>query len=142
VEEGLTARVAVATKGGGLVNEHFGHAREFLVYEAGRGGTRLLSTRKVERYCRGGEGEEETLSAVLRALADCQAVLVAKVGRCPQGQLAAAGVEPVSAHAHQPIEAAVLAWFADFAARVARGEAARPPDQVTEPEPPALAAAG
>jgi len=28
--------MAVATKGGGLVNQHFGHAREFLIYEIGR----------------------------------------------------------------------------------------------------------
>ena len=148
VDDGLTARVAVATRGGGLVNEHFGHAREFLVYQAGRDGARLLATRKVERYCRGGEGEEDSLTAVLRALADCQAVLVAKVGRCPQGQLAAAGIEPVSAQAHQPIEAAVLSWFAAFAARVACGEPARPAvavdpaDRVRPAETPALAAIG
>ena len=60
----------------------------------------------------------------LRALADCDAVLVAKIGHCPRGQLAAAGIEPVTEHAFQPIEAAGLAWFEGFAARVARGEAA------------------
>ncbi len=141
----LTARVAVATKGGGLVNQHFGHAREFLVYQAGREGARLLATRQVERYCRGGEGEEDTLAAVLRALSDCQAVLVAKVGHCPRGQLAAAGIEPVVEQAHQPIEAAVLSWFAGYAARVARGEVAAPrpvpaPVEVS-PEPLPVAAA-
>jgi nitrogen fixation protein NifB len=123
---GLTARVAVATRGEGLVNQHFGHAREFLVYQVSREGVRLLGPRAVERYCAGGEGEEDTLAAVLRALADCQAVLVARVGHCPKGQLAAAGIEPVVDQAHQPIEAAVLAWFAGFAARVSRGEAAAP----------------
>ncbi len=134
VAAGLTARVAVATKGEGLVNQHFGHAREFLVYEVGREGARLLSTRAVDRYCRGGEGEEDALTTVVRALSDCQAVLVAKVGHCPKGQLAAAGLEPVVEQAHQPIEAAALAWFAGFAARVARGEAAAP---VQRPEPSA-----
>ncbi|MCM2333526.1 MAG: nitrogenase cofactor biosynthesis protein NifB, partial [Anaeromyxobacteraceae bacterium] len=143
VAAGLTARVAVATKGEGLVNQHFGHAREFLVYEVGRDGARLLSTRAVDRYCRGGEGEEDALATVVRALSDCQAVLISKVGHCPKGQLAAAGLEPVVEQAHQPIEAAALAWFAGFAARVARGEVA-PPEARREPTPTAepLAAAG
>jgi nitrogen fixation protein NifB len=126
VAGGLVARVAVATRGEGLVNQHFGHAREFLVYEVGRAGAQLLGTRAVDRYCQGGDGEEDALAAVLRALSDCQAVLVAKVGHCPRGQLAAAGIEPVVEQAHQPIEAAALAWFAGYAARVARGEVAAP----------------
>jgi nitrogen fixation protein NifB len=73
----------------------------------------------VERYCRGGDGEDDALAAVLRALADCQAVLVAMVGHCPRGQLTAAGIEPVMEFAHQPIEAAALGWFAGYADRVA-----------------------
>ena len=131
VAHGLTARVAVATRGDGLVNQHFGHAREFLVYDVDRTGARLVAPRVVERFCLGGEGEEDALPAVLRALADCQAVLVAMVGRCPRGQLAAAGIEPVMEFAHQPIEAAALAWFAGYAARVAGG----PPPASRNPVP-------
>jgi nitrogen fixation protein NifB len=142
VAEGLTARVAVATKGEGLVNQHFGHAREFLVYQVDRGGARLLGTRAVERYCLGGEGEDDALAAVLRALADCQAVLVSKVGHCPRGQLAAAGIEPVVEVAHQPIEAAALGWFAGWAGRVARGEAAAARPRSEPVEETGAAAAG
>ncbi len=131
----LRARVAVATRGGGTVNEHFGHAREFQVYEVSAAGARFLSHRKVESYCRGGEGEEDVLEAVLRALSDCQAVLVARVGHCPRGRLAAAGIEPVTEVAHEPIEAAVLTWFAGFAGKVACGEASAPPPATSVPEP-------
>jgi nitrogen fixation protein NifB len=111
----LSRRVAVATKGDGLVNQHFGHAREFLVYDVGREGARLAGVRKVEQYCRGGEGEEPVLDAVLRALSDCAAVLVAKVGRCPKESLAAAGIEPVDRFAHRPIESSAVRWLADCA---------------------------
>jgi nitrogen fixation protein NifB len=135
---GLRARVAVATKGDGLVNQHFGHAREFLVYDVTREGARLIGPRAVERYCRGGDGEEDALAAVLRALSDCQAVLVAKVGHCPKGQLAAAGIEPVVSQAHHPLEVAMLTWFREFAERVARGEATVALDR---PEPMELLAA-
>lgn len=127
VELGLRARVAVATRGDGLVNQHFGHAREFLVYDVGRGGARLVGTRAVERYCKGGDGEEDALAAALRALADCQAVLVAMVGHCPRGQLTAAGIEPVIDQAHQPIEAAALSWFAGHAARLAGARSTQVP---------------
>jgi nitrogen fixation protein NifB len=139
VPAAVVARVAVASKGEGLVNEHFGHAREFQVYEVSRAGARLLGHRKVENYCKGGEGEEDALEGVLAAISDCAAVLVAKVGRCPREQLAAAGVEPVVEHAHQYIEEAALAWFGRFAGQVARGErtVARRP----EPAPRAAAEA-
>jgi nitrogen fixation protein NifB len=120
----LGGRVAVATKSGGLVDQHFGHAREFLVYDVSRDGVRLVGRRSTETYCVGGEGDDDALEVALRALADCDAVLVAKVGHCPKGQLAAAGIEPVTAHAFQPIDAAALAWFEGFAARVGRGERA------------------
>ncbi len=48
---------------------------------------------------------------ILRALEGCAAVLVARIGRCPSGQLAAAGIAPVSEHAFRPIEAALRAWY-------------------------------
>jgi len=143
VPAALGARVAVATKGGGLVDQHFGHAREFLVYDVGHAGARLVGRRAVDRYCTGGDGDDDALTVALRALADCDAVLVAKVGHCPKGQLAAAGIEPATAHAFQPIEAAALAWFESFAARVARGEVAprraRPPSEPAVPPSPARA---
>src|SRR6266511_3273342 len=137
VPAALGARVAVATKGGGLVDQHFGHAREFLVYDVGHAGARLVGRRAVNRYCTGGDGDDDALTVALRALADCDAVLVAKVGHCPKGQLAAAGIEPATDQAFQPIEAAALAWFESFAARVARGEVAprraRPPAEPAAP---------
>jgi nitrogen fixation protein NifB len=110
-------RVAVATRGGGAVNQHFGHASEFLVYQVGRNGASLLGVRKVEHYCQGGDGDDDALAGTLRALDGCRAVLVAKIGRCPSDQLSAAGIEPVTAHAFQPIEAALLAWYRDRSER-------------------------
>jgi nitrogen fixation protein NifB len=47
--------MAVATKGGGVINEHFGHAGEFLIYEASSSGARFISHRKTIPYCEGGE---------------------------------------------------------------------------------------
>jgi nitrogen fixation protein NifB len=113
----LTARVAVATKSGGLVDQHFGHAREFLVYDVSRDGATLVGRRSADGYCAGGDGDDDALGASLRALSDCKAVLVAKIGRCPEGQLQAAGIEASAEQAFRPIEAALLEWLEGYARR-------------------------
>ena len=127
----LRIRVAVATRGEGQVNEHFGHAREFQVYEASGEGARLVGVRRVAQYCVGGDGEEDALEGVVRALSDCVAVLASRIGRCPQERLREAGIEPVQEHAFAWIEEAVLAHLGSYADRVARGEVAHAP----RPEP-------
>jgi len=126
----LRVRVAVATRGGGRVNEHFGHAREFQVYEAGRAGATLIGVRRVANYCLGGEAAEGAMEGVLRALSDCAAVLVSKVGRCPAERLRQAGIEAVDRYAFAFIEEAVLAHLracADRGAQVEDDDGPRPP---------------
>jgi len=84
----------------------------------------FVGHRRVDLYCQGGYGEDGQLPSIVDAINDCHAVLVAKVGHCPKGQLATAGVEPVTEYAFQPIEASLLAWLAQLSRRVAAGEAA------------------
>jgi nitrogen fixation protein NifB len=110
--------VAVATKGGGRVNQHFGHAKEFQVYEAGADGVTFIGHRKVEdAYCQGGFGEDATLESTIRTLAGIDAVLCAKIGDCPKKDLAAAGIRVSDAHAFEYIEAAIAAYYTEeFAA--------------------------
>ena len=116
--------LAVATKGGGRVNEHFGHAREFQIYEASVNGVKFVGHRRVDQYCLGGYAEEDSLETVVRAINDCTAVLVAKIGSCPKKGLAEAGIEPVDEYAHQYIEQAVLAYYRGYLERLRRGEVA------------------
>jgi nitrogen fixation protein NifB len=114
--------VAVATTGGGRINQHFGHASEFQIYEVDGKSTTFIGHRRVDLYCQGGFGEDEQLPSIVAAINDCHAVLVAKIGACPKDELAAAGIEPVEAHAQMFIEEGVLAWYAGYRERVARGE--------------------
>jgi len=105
-----TVLVAVATKGGGVVNQHFGHAEEFWVYEAGENWAKLVQTRSVARYCEGPSecgDAETTLQKTVRLLSDCAAVLCSKVGPEPRDLLAAAGIEAVELY--DVIEPAVAA---------------------------------
>lgn len=90
--------VAIATKGGGLVNQHFGHAKEFQVYEVDGTEVRFISHRKVDHYCQGGYGEAATFDNIVKTIADCKAVLVSKIGESPKEKLLQAGIQAVEAY--------------------------------------------
>jgi nitrogen fixation protein NifB len=90
--------VAVATKGGGIVNQHFGHAKEFQIFEVDANEAKFVGHRKIDQYCQGGYGEDATLEHVIKAIADCKAVLVSKVGECPKAELREAGLIVVEAY--------------------------------------------
>ncbi len=114
--------VAVATKGSGRINEHFGHAKEFQVYELSTAGAKFVGHRRVDHYCQGGYGEEESLETVVRAINDCHAVFVAKIGGCPKDRLRAAGIDPVEKYALEFIEQSCIAWFREYLNDVNSGE--------------------
>jgi nitrogen fixation protein NifB len=121
-EERLTTRpvlMAVATSGQGVINQHFGHAKEFLIYEASPDGVRFISHRKTELYCSGdetcGDGES-VLQRTIRTLEGCETVLCSKIGFEPWEMLEQAGILPNGEHAMEPIEDAVLAVYKEMAA--------------------------
>jgi nitrogen fixation protein NifB len=126
MDRGRPVLMAVATTGGGVINQHFGHAREFLVYEATAEDVRFVGHRKTDLYCGGGDtcGEEESvLDKTIAALAGCEAVLCAKIGYEPWGRLEAAGIQPNGEHAMEPIEDAVAAVWREM---LAAGKLAAP----------------
>jgi nitrogen fixation protein NifB len=109
--------MAVATKGGGVINEHFGHASEFLIYEASSSGVRFIGHRKTVAYCEGGDtcGDgESALDKSIKALAGCEVVLCSKIGFEPWGPLEAAGIQPNGEHAMEAIEDAILAVYQEM----------------------------
>ena len=111
--------MAVATSGGGVINQHFGHAKEFLVYEASTEGVRFISHRKTDLYCSGddtcGDGDS-ILAQTIRSLEGCEAVLCSKIGYEPWGMLEDAGVIPNGEHAMEPIEDAVMDVYKEMIA--------------------------
>lgn len=97
-EASAAVLVAVATKGGGLVNQHFGHAKEFMIYEISATDAKFVGHRKVADYCHGGYGEDAALDGIIGTIADCKAILTAKVGPCPRKKLEQAGLTVVEAY--------------------------------------------
>jgi nitrogen fixation protein NifB len=111
VDSEIPALVAVATKGGGRINQHFGHAKEFQVYEVSGKGVGFIGHRKVEDYCKGGWGDDAALDGVIQALEGIDVVLCSKIGDCPKDSLQAAGILATDAYAHEWIEAGIGAWY-------------------------------
>lgn len=118
----LKILIAVATKGSGRINEHFGHAKEFQIYEVSTGGAKFIGHRRVDLYCQGGYAEEDSLETVVRAINDCVAVFVGKIGGCPKKGLIEAGIEPVDQFALEYIEPSAIAYYRDYLQRIGRGE--------------------
>lgn len=101
-------RLAVASKDGRSISEHFGHARKFAIYAADASGCRLLEHREVDHYCHGQHGSAPAMERILHTIADCDAVFVARIGDGPADKLAAIGVRAVADYAYEAIDESLL----------------------------------
>jgi predicted Fe-Mo cluster-binding NifX family protein len=77
--------VAVTTRDGKVVQEHFGHARHFHIVELDDKGYRYLETREIEPRCQGSFPDETAhdgsrFDPVIELLRDCDAVVTAQIG--------------------------------------------------------------
>jgi MoaA/NifB/PqqE/SkfB family radical SAM enzyme len=89
-------RFAVATSGGTLVDEHFGHVRAFGIYEYSQGKVSLAERREVAKYCNGSQdcgGRHDRIGAVIKTIEDCEAVIVLRIGEAPRYELARRGIK-------------------------------------------------
>jgi lactoylglutathione lyase len=105
-----TLRIAVASKDDIRIDQHFGHAESFLVYDVTADGVTALGRREIAAHAEG--EDEDPRQTILRMLADCKILLVAKIGPNPQSQLAAVGIEASDMLAGKPIETALTMTFA------------------------------
>ncbi len=106
----ITLRIAVASKDDIRIDQHFGHAESFLVYDVTADGVTPLGRREIAAHAEG--EDEDPRQTILRMLADCKVLLVAKIGPNPQEQLAAVGIEASDMLAGKPIETALEMTFA------------------------------
>jgi nitrogenase molybdenum-iron protein alpha/beta subunit/MoaA/NifB/PqqE/SkfB family radical SAM enzyme len=107
---GKVQKFAVASKSGLLVDQHFGKAREFYIYESNGQTAKFLEKRPVKSYCSGAEecGEEEKseMESILEAVSDCNVVLALRTGQAPSEKLGSKGIRVVSTY--DRIEDAVM----------------------------------
>ncbi|MDR1641542.1 MAG: radical SAM protein, partial [Clostridiales bacterium] len=99
-------KVAVASKSGTLVDQHFGHAEEFLVFETDGETVIFLEKRKTAKYCNGECDESDKWAPVVKALSGCQVLLALRIGPVPEERLKKEGIRSVMTFG--PIEEEIL----------------------------------
>ena len=109
-------KIAIASKDGIAVNLHFGHAKEFWIYQCDDAGCQLLERRDVDHYCHGQHGDQSAMQKILKTINDCEAVFVAKVGDGPTEKLAKIGVRAVADYAYEAIEDSLASYLSETAA--------------------------
>jgi nitrogenase cofactor biosynthesis protein NifB len=105
--------MAVATKSGIIVDQHFGQVSEFYVYEYTKGNAVFKEKRPVNQYCKGsaecGEGTDK-MDLLIQTIADCDAVIAMRIGDGPKVKLGQKGIKTFTTY--DKIEASVL-WAAN-----------------------------
>jgi nitrogen fixation protein NifX len=92
-EASMTVKIAFATSDRKAVNQHFGAAEAFAIYEVGESETRLIEVAEfIETAMDGHEGK---LAAKVELLGDCAAVYCNAVGASAIQQLLAASIQPM-----------------------------------------------
>ena len=87
------ARLAVATSDGFTVNEHFGHAKFFRVYDINQNGYDFIEVRDAVAACQHRLGHDTTrFDKIIELLSDCDALLVQKIGEGAAAYLIAKNV--------------------------------------------------
>ncbi len=92
-------RVAVVSSDGKVINQHFGKASRFLVFEVDCGKIRFIEERKNTPLCGSAEDghADDALSRSISLISDCQAVLCARIGGGAEEELRRNKIRPVEA---------------------------------------------
>jgi predicted Fe-Mo cluster-binding NifX family protein len=102
-------RIAVASKSGTEVDQHFGHAERFLIYDCACGKPTPLGEVQVEKYCSFDQDHpfrHRQFNAIVDALQGCRAVVTAMIGDLPRQELKNVGIESITTGG--PIDQAIL----------------------------------
>jgi predicted Fe-Mo cluster-binding NifX family protein len=85
--------IAVASSDGIVVNQHFGRAKTFYIYEEKNGIPAFLEKREVTPVCQGGNHDDDKLLENLKRLSDCKYLLVSKIGNGAASKAESLGIE-------------------------------------------------
>lgn len=109
-------KVGFATSGGRTVDEHFGRAGTFAVWDVTPNGGRFVELRKVAEgeldtavvVTRGmGALHDDAIAAKIAKLADCRVIYFTEIGGPSAAKLVRSGIMPLKAEPSSSIDAAV-----------------------------------
>lgn len=77
----MSYKIAVASSDGKVVNQHFGKATKFLIFEVEEDNFKFLELIEASAFCNYGEHDENELLSAVEALEGIRAVLVSQIGK-------------------------------------------------------------
>lgn len=90
--------IAVASKTGTEVDQHFGHAERFLIYDYGGGSPEPVKEVAVEKYCSYDPEHpfrHPQFNGIVSALEGCKVVVTEMIGELPKQELQKVGITPI-----------------------------------------------
>ena len=92
-------RLAVSSTNGNIIDQHFGHSKEFYIYEYENQSVRFIESREVDKYCNGPECDgEDKIEKIIKTLSDCQMVLSLRIGYEPKKKLLLKNIIPIETY--------------------------------------------
>lgn len=88
--------IAVTSTDGVMIDQHFGHAERFLVYDVEGGTIASSSERPVSRYCSYDPDHPlrtNVLEEIVDSLQGCRVILTHRIGEAPRQYLESRGFE-------------------------------------------------
>jgi len=94
----MSIKVAVASGDGKFINQHFGMASQFLIFELNNDGThKFLELRENKPACSVERHNDLSMEESIELISDCQVVLASQIGPGAIDILLANGIEPYMA---------------------------------------------
>lgn len=111
-----TVKLAVASKSGMIVDQHFGQVSELYIYEYTNNNLVFKEKRTITKYCSGSENceEQDKIISIINTIADCDGVIAMRIGEAPKQKLAAKGIRVYTTYdrIEQAVEKAALEMLA------------------------------
>lgn len=95
-KESKKFQVAIASKSGMIVDQHFGQVSELYVYEYLNGRAKFVEKRNINKYCNGVEEcdeKDDKITMIINTIADCDAVIAMRIGDSPRIKLSQKGIK-------------------------------------------------
>lgn len=91
--------IAVASKSGTEVDQHFGHAHKFRIFKYRKGDPLQVAEVEVDKYCSFDPDHpfrHAQFAGIAAAIKDCKAVVVSMIGELPKQELEKLGFKVVT----------------------------------------------
>lgn len=94
----MSYKIAAASSDGKVINQHFGKASQFLIFEVENEEFEFIEVIKTIPFCGGGTHNDSDLKSAVEGLKECRAVLISQIGNGAGAELKRRGIDSFEVH--------------------------------------------